>query len=150
MTPPLVVSSTPFADVDPAAPINASGVVPVAPSRFVFIDNQNRTELLELTLNPGGTQREPLKRRQMTGLSGGSLSDPEGFTNIDVNGEVDLIVASSRSVWRDPSSGQAVVKHGLVRVRYRPEGDLVAEAMPGFRDWLLAQHPTLAHAAELD
>ena len=150
MTPPLVVSSTPFVQPNPAGPINASGVVSVGPSRFVFIDNRNHTELLELAVNPDGTQREPLKRRRMTGLSRGSLSDPEGLTRIDANGAVDLIVASSLSVWHDPVSGQAVANQGLVRVRYRPEGDLVAEAMPGFRDWLLTQHPALAPVAELD
>jgi Protein of unknown function (DUF3616) len=150
MTPPLVVSSTAFVQQKPAVLINASGVVPVGPSRFVFIDNRNHTELLELVLNPDGTQREPLKRRRMTGLSRGSLSDPEGLTRIDANGAVDLILASSLSVWHDLGSGQRGTNQGLVRVRYRPEGDLVAEAMPGFRDWLLARHPALAPVAGLD
>ena len=149
MTPPLVVSSTAFVQPNPAVLINASGVVPVGPSRFVFIDNRNHTELLELVLNPDGTQRGPLKRRRMTGLNHGSLSDPEGLTRIDVNGAVDLIVASSLSIWHDVS-GQRGTNQGLVRVRYRPEGDLVAEAMPGFRDWLLARYPALAPVPELD
>ena len=39
---------------------------------------------------------------------------------------------------------------GLLRVRYAPDGDLPAEAMPGFRDWLVQQYPDLAAAADLD
>jgi Protein of unknown function (DUF3616) len=147
MTPPLVVSSTPFQQ-NPAGVINASGVVSVGPSRFAFIDNRDPTALWELTINPDGSQQE-LKRRGLTGLSRRSLSDPEGLTRIDVNGAVNLILASSLSVWK-PGPGQAVANQGLVRVRYHPEGDLVAEEMLGFRDWLLTQHPALAPVAELD
>jgi hypothetical protein len=116
--------------------------------RAAFIDNRDPTALWELAINSDGSQRE-LKRRLLTGLSRGSLSDPEGLTRIDANGAIDLMVASSLSVW-NPESGQAVANQGLVHVRYRPKGELVADAMPGFREWLLTQHPALAPVAELD
>jgi hypothetical protein len=143
MTLSLDVSKTPFDRQTVAGPINASGVVSVGPSRFAFIDNRDPTALWELAINPDGSQQEPLKRRRLTGLSPGFLPDPEGLTLIDANGAVDLIVASSLNVW-------AAANHGLVRVRYHPKGDLVAEAMLGFRDWLLTQHPALAPVAKLD
>ena len=40
----------------------------------------------------------------------------------------------------------ATINDGLVRVRYTPDGDLHAEAMLGFRSWLLSHVPSLAES----
>jgi hypothetical protein len=119
----------------------------VGPERFVFIDNNNPLALFELNLNPDGTQRGPIVPRPMVGLTAGALSDPEGIARIDVDDAIDLIVASSLSVNSAIPPGTVSANEGLVRVRYAPDGDLHAQAMPGFRDWLIASHPTLATAA---
>jgi len=97
----VLVSSTPFSPPSAVA-INASGVVPVTSSRFVFIDNNDDEALLELNVNPDGTQRGPVVRRPIAGLDRGAMSDPEGIARIDRNGAIDLIVASSLSVWGSP------------------------------------------------
>ena len=88
--------------------------------------------------NPSGDARCP-------GLAPGALSDPEGLTRIDVDGGITLVMSSSLAV-----RNKTVSHDGLVRVRYTPDGDLTAEDMPGFRDWVVQQHPELAAAADLD
>jgi hypothetical protein len=143
------VSSTPLLDQHGRKVINASGVLPVGPSlRFVFIVNTGHGSLFELNLNPDGTQDGPTVPRRIVGLAADALSDPEGIARIDTDGAIDLIVASSLSVDIDPSSGTVSVNDGLVRIRYTPAGDLHAQAMPGFRDWLLAGYPALTEAAQ--
>ncbi len=139
------VSAIPFAQRNGKAEFNASGVVQVCPDRFVFTDNHDPTALFELALNPDGTQREPIGRRPLSGLAPGALSDPEGLTRIDVDGGITLIVSSSLAIRK-----KRVGHDGLLRVRYARDGDLPAEAMPGFRDWLVQQYPDLAAAADLD
>jgi hypothetical protein len=141
------VRSTGFASQQPARIYNASGVVPVGPARFVFIDNQDPTSLFELNLNPDGTQNGLLVPRPITGVAAGALSDPEGIARIDVDGAIDLIVASSLSVRRIDISGNAIAHDGLVRIRYAADGDLSAQSIPGFRKWLLDNNPELAEAA---
>ncbi len=124
---------------------NASGAVPVGPSRFVFIDNRDPMALFEVQLKSDGTQRGKVKRRQIVGVAKDALSDPEGLARIDINGGIHLVVASSFSV--DGNRPGSVAHQGLVRVRYTPDGDLHAEAMDGFRDWLLTANPALESQA---
>ena len=138
----VLVSSTPFSPPSAVA-INASGVVPVTSSRFVFIDNYDDEALLELNVNPDGTQHGPVVRRPIAGLDRGAMSDPEGIARIDRNGAIDLIVASSLSVWGFATSGEANAHDGLVRIRYTPNGQLHGEAMPRFREWLIDGYPDL-------
>ena len=135
------VKSTLFDDTNGRLPFNASGVAQVGPGRFVFIDNHDPSALFELALSADGKQVERISRRPTPGVAEGQLRDPEGLTRVDHNGEVLLVVASSLSVVDGKRSG------GLVRVRYRPHGDLRSEAMHGFRDWLLHQVPMLDAAA---
>jgi hypothetical protein len=138
------VKSTSFDERNGKAPFNASGVAQVGPGRFVFIDNHDPSALFELTLDADGTEVERISRRPMAGVAEGQLRDPEGLTRVGRNSEIILIVASSLCVLGAKGSGRQQVSDGLVRVRYRPHGDLQSEAMPGFRDWLLHQVPSLA------
>jgi hypothetical protein len=142
-----LVRSTGFASQQPGRIYNASGVVPIGPSRFVFVDNQDHTALFELNLNPDGSQNGLLVPRPIAGLAAGALSDPEGIARIDVDGAIDLIVASSLSVRGFDISGNAIAHDGLVRIRYAADGDLSAQSIPGFRKWLLDNNPDLAPAA---
>ena len=134
------VKSTSFDERNGKAPFNASGVAKVGPGRSVFIDNNDPSALFELALSADGKEVERISRRPTPGVAEGQLSDPEGLTRIDHNGEIFLIVASSLCVVDGKRSD------GLVRVRYGPHGDLQSEAMHGFRDWLLRQVPPLVAA----
>ena len=138
------VKSTPFDQRNGKAPFNASGVAQVGPGRFVFIDNHDPSALFELALDADGTEVERIARRPMAGVAEGQLRDPEGLTRVGGNGEIFLIVASSLCALDAKGSARQHVSDGLVRVRYTPHGDLHAEAMHGFRDWLLRHVPSLA------
>jgi hypothetical protein len=81
------------------------------------------------------------------GVAEAQLGDPEGLTRVDLDGDIFLIAASSLSVGAERQV-RPRINDGLVRVRYTPEGDLVAEAMHGFRAWLLAHEPSLAVLGE--
>jgi len=138
------VKSTPFPEKNGEVPFNASGVVRVGPRRFVFVDNKDPTALFEMVFDADVAVVERIHRRRLAGVGKGMLLDPEGLTRVDVNGETFLIVASSLCIADADRTGHRQITDGLVRVRYLPEGDLPAEAMDGFRAWLLAQEPTLA------
>jgi hypothetical protein len=132
------VKSTPFPEKNGGVPFNASGVVQVGPRRFVFVDNHDSSALFEFVLDADGAEVDGIRRRPLVGVAEGQLGDPEGLTRVDVDGETFLIAASSLCI----TGGK--VNDGLVRVRYTPEGDLHAEAMNGFRTWLLRHEPSLA------
>ena len=137
------VRSTPFGDKNGRVPFNASGVAQVGPGRFVFIDNRDPRALFEFSLDDDGAEVSRIRRRPLVGLTDGMLSDPEGLTSVDSQGDIYLVVGSSLGVVGTDGSGRKKVNDGLVRVRYAPDGDLHAEAMHGFRAWLLANEPSL-------
>jgi hypothetical protein len=138
------VKSRSFDERNGKAPFNASGVAQVGPRRFVFIDNHDPSALFELALDADGAEVERISRRPMAGLASGQLRDPEGLTRVDHDGQIFLIVTSSLAVVDGRKSD------GLVRAHYRRHGDLRAEAMPGFRDWLLRHVPELDAVGRLE
>ena len=139
------VKPAPFPERNGKFPFNASGVVPVGERRFVFVDNKDPGSLFEMKFDAGLREVERIHRRRLAGVDAGNLRDPEGLTRVDRNGEIFLIVSSSLCV----ENGHRICD-GLVRVHYRPDGDLPAEPMDGFRDWLLAREPSLAEAGMLE
>jgi hypothetical protein len=138
------VKSTPFGEKNGKVPFNASGVAPVGPHRFVFVDNHDPAALFELVLDDDDAEAERIARRPLAGVAPGALRDPEGLTRVDVDGEIFLIVASSLFAAGTHRSD------GLVRARYTPHGALHAEPMAGFRAWLLRHETWLTTAAERD
>ena len=143
------VKSMPFPEKNGKVPFNASGVAQVGPRRFVFVDN-NDSAFFEFALDADGAHVKRIRRRQLAGVAKGRLRDPEGLTRVDLNGETFLIAASSLCVAGTNPSGRVQVNDGLVRVRYTPEGDLHAEAMSGFRAWLLSHEASLTEAGGLE
>ncbi len=138
------VKSRSFDERNGKASFNASGVAQVGPRRFVFIDNHDPSALFELALDADGAEVERISRRPLAGVANGQLRDPEGLARLDHDGDIFLIVTSSLCVVDGKKSD------GLMRVRYRPHGDLQTEAMPGFRDWLLRHVPPLAAVGQLE
>jgi hypothetical protein len=141
------IKATPFPEENGSAPFNASGVAQVAARRFVFVDNHDASALFEFELNDD-EEIERIRRRALVGLGEGRLRDPEGLCRVDVGDQVVLIVASSLCVADTGRSGRRRVCDGLVRVRHAPTGDLAAEAMEGFREWLVHNVPSLVGAAD--
>jgi hypothetical protein len=142
------VKPTPLPEKNRGATFNASGVVQVGQRRFVFIDNHDPGAFFEIKLDAKDEEVEWIRRRPLAGIVDGQFSDPEGLCRVDENGEIYLIAASSLCATGADRSGRRRVSDGLVRARYTPEGDLPAEAMAGFRAWLLAHEPSLVEAGE--
>ncbi|MEU0791201.1 hypothetical protein ABZ342_14125 [Amycolatopsis sp. NPDC005961] len=138
------VKPAPFPEENGGVPFNASGVVRTGTRRFAFVDNKDPTALFEMTFDAPVETVERIHRRRLIGAGG--LGDPEGLTRADRDGETFLVVASSLAVAK---AGRRV-DDGLVRVRYRPDGDLPAEPMDAFREWLLEHMPSLAAAGRLE
>jgi hypothetical protein len=140
------VNPTSFDQENGKAPFNASGVAEVAPGRFVFIDNNDPSAVFKLALDADGIADERISRRPLAGLNSGELTDPEGLTRVGGGSDAVLVAASSLCVPDENRPRQ--VCDGLVRVLYERHGDLRAEAMPGFRAWLLRHMPSLNAAGE--
>ncbi|MEV4053505.1 DUF3616 domain-containing protein [Amycolatopsis sp. NPDC049688] len=138
------VKPIPFPEKNGTVPFNASGVTRVGARTFVFVDNKDPAALFEMAFDSRVRAVERIRRRRLAGLGKAALRDPEGLARIDLAGERLLVVASSLG------AGGHRVSDGLVRVRYRPGGDLTAEPMDGFRDWLLARLPEFAAAGRLE
>jgi hypothetical protein len=136
------IRSTPFPEKNGGVPFNASGVVQVKPRHFVFVDNNESSCFFEFDLDADNAVQR-IRRRRLAGIKEEQLGDPEGLTGIDVDGETVLIAASSLCL----ANGHRV-NDGLVRVRYTADGDLRAEAMLGFRSWILSHVPSLAESGE--
>ena len=92
------IRSTQFPEKDGGVPFNASGVVPVGPRRFVFVDNHESASLFEFALDADDLHVQRIRRRRLLGVAEGQLGDPEGLTRVDVDGETFLIAASSLCV----------------------------------------------------
>lgn len=140
------VKPVPFPETNGGVPFNASGVVRTGSRRFAFVDNKDSTAVFEMTFDAHGETVERIHRRRLAGADG--PGDPEGLALAESGGETFLVVSSSLSV-ADTGRRQRI-NDGLVRVRYRPDGDLPAEAMAGFREWLLAHVPSLAEVGRLE
>ena len=138
------IRSTPFPEKNGGIPFNASGVVEIGPRRFIFIDNHDSATFFEFTLDADGAEVGRIRRRRLDGIGERDLGDPEGLTGIAVDRGTVLIAASSLSVASADGAGQHRINDGLVRVRYSADGNLQAEAMPGFRSWLLQHNASLA------
>jgi hypothetical protein len=146
-----VITPIPFGELNDGEEYNASGVVPLGDSRFLFCDNNAADALYELDLNSDGRMRKGLIRRPLKGLADDSIDDLEGMTLAEENGRQFVFVASSLCLKKnreDPDEKPfRVPSNGLLRVEVNQDRGLSAENMPGFRDWLIRNEPDLADAA---
>src|SRR3954464_14678426 len=69
---PIPFPATPWIEV-----FNASEVVALSDSRFLFCDNNLNDSLVEMVLGADGTLAEPLIRRPIQGLPEGAVDDME-------------------------------------------------------------------------
>jgi hypothetical protein len=142
------VDAVDFGELNGGEPYNASGVVALDGSRFLFVDNNSSAALYELALDADGAMRGPIVRRPLTGLAPDAVGDLESLTSAAIGRTRYLFAASSLNAKVDKTTGEVTrALEGLVRVRYAPSGTLRAEAMPGFRAWLVSRVPRLAEAA---
>jgi hypothetical protein len=144
------ITPVPFEEMNGERVYNASGVVPLADSRFLFCDNNCNDALFELDLTEDGRKKGPLIRRPLQGLAPDAIDDMEAMTLAEEKGRRFIFVASSLYV-KKSKDGQSLrtPPSGLLRVTVNPDDSLSAENMPGFRDWFIQQAPYLAASAKL-
>src|SRR5215510_8449959 len=144
----LTIDSIPFAEMNGKNEFNASGIVPLADSRFLFCDNNTNDALFELNLTPDGQKKGPLIRRPLQGLAPGAVDDLEGMTFVEENGRRYVFVTSSLYVKKAKKDVLDVPPSGVLRVTVNPDDSLGAENMPDFRDWLISAYPQLSESAQ--
>jgi hypothetical protein len=141
---------TPFEEMNGERTYNASGVVPLADSRFLFCDNNCNDALFELDLTEDGLKKGPLIRRPLQGLNPDSIDDMEAMTIAEEKGRRFVFVASSLSVKKTKDGlSLRVPPSGLLRVKINSDDSLSAENMPGFRDWFIQHATAVASSAKL-
>jgi hypothetical protein len=143
-----IIAPIAFEEMNGERVYNASGVVPLADSRFLFCDNNIGDALFELDLDENGRKKGPLIRRPLQGLGPKAIDDLESMTVAEEKGRRFIFAASSLSV-KKGKKGQSlkVPPSGLLRVRVNSDDSLSAENMPGFRDWFIQNAPAITSSA---
>src|SRR5215813_10611291 len=90
-----LITPIPFGELNGGEDYNASGVVPLGDSRFLFCDNHASDALYELDLTSDGQKQGKLIRRPLQGLADDSIADLEGMTLAEEAGGQFVFVASS-------------------------------------------------------
>src|SRR5215475_7956 len=145
-----IITPIPFEKMNDEREYNASDVVPLADSRFLFCDNNSKDSLFELDLGKDGRKKGPLIKRSLQGLGSKAIDDMEAMTIGEEQGRRFIFVASSLSL-KNSKKGKSpkVRRSGLLRVTVNPDDSLSAENIPGFRDWFVQNAPVIDAAANL-
>src|SRR5215471_2913412 len=143
------ITPIPFEEMNGERVYNASGVVPLADSRFLFCDNNSGDALFELDLAEDGRKKGPLIKRPLQGLAPKGISDMEAMTLAEEKGRRFVFVTSSLSI-KKTKDGQSlkVPPSGLLRVTVNSDDSLSAENMSGFRDWFIQNTPAITSSAK--
>jgi hypothetical protein len=135
-------------------PYNASEIVALGDSKFLFCDNNVGDALFELQLAADGTLACPLIRRPILGLEPGTVDDLEGMTHVHMDRGSLLIVIPSLSLKKRKKRHKKKTKRGkestargcLLRIRFGEDGRLEGDVLPSFREWIVENTPELGKA----
>jgi len=148
-----VITTIPFAETNGKRPFNASGAAEIGDGRFLFCDNKIRNALIEFRLDDHGKISGQFIRRPLAGVDAAAVTDLEGMTLVERNGDRFVVVTSSfqrnhtqKGKKMVPAEGYS---GGLLRVRPGTDKTLKAENIPGFREWLISKYPQLKASADL-
>ena len=145
-----------FGERPGSEPYNASEIVLIADSRFLFCDNNISDALFELRLNPDAQMACPLIRRPIDGISVDQVDDLEGMAMVETGDRRFIIALPSLSLKkrnrerkkRNKRGKVFPPRNGLLRIS-ESEGDrLSAEVFPEFRDWLVEHSPELGRSTD--
>jgi hypothetical protein len=145
------IKPIPFGERPESGTFNASELVALDDSVFLFCDNNIGDTLFELRLNPDGSMAGPLVKRPLAGLEPGTVDDLEGMTHARTEGRSRLFAVPSlclkrrkgRHKKRSKRGKECAARNGLLRITFGAEDRLEAERMPEFREWLVTQVPEL-------
>jgi hypothetical protein len=153
---PRKITPKPFGHRPGKEPYNASEVVALGDSRFLFCDNNVPDALFEFRLAPSGALRGCLVRRPIEGLEPGAIDDIEGIEIVEIErhrfifGTSSLCLKARKGHHRKKRKrGKAVAsRESIIRIVIGRDGRLRAEVIPDFRPWIVAQSPWLQRAAQ--
>ena len=145
------IVAAPFGAQAGQAPHNASEVVALADSRFLFCDNNISDSLFEMRLDNKGDLTGPLIRHTISGVSADFYEDFESMAAVSDSGREFLVLATSFSLKiRDAHAKKkslrgrrAIGRESLLRVTRTATRAHQAEIIPGFRTWLFENAPDL-------
>ena len=149
-----LIKASPFEDRNGKRPHNASEVVAIADSRFLFCDNNISDSLFEMRLKKTGAMAGPLIRRKITGVSPRYFDDFESMAIARDGAAYCLVVATSFSLKvrshntrkKSERGKPAIERESLLRITAAESAEPQAEIIPGFRGWLIEQTPDLGKA----
>jgi hypothetical protein len=132
-------------------PYNASEIVAIADSRFLFCDNNVGDGLFELQLAADGQMARSLIRRPLQGIETEAVDDLECMTYVQSQGRVFLFVSPSFSLKQHQRHHKKKSQRGklsaarscLLRISIGADDQLSAELLSGFRQWLVERAPEL-------
>lgn len=141
----------PFGERPGPEPYNASEIVLIDDSKFLFCDNNIGDALFELRLAADGTMACPLIRRPIRGIKPGTVDDLEGMTHVQTDGGSFVVVMPSLSLKQRKGHHQKKSKRGkevtarncLLRITLGEDVRLEAEVLWAFREWLVENVPEL-------
>lgn len=159
--PPDLIRSIKFKERPGELPFNASEVVGLADSRFLFCDNNISECLFEIPFTPEGELAGPLVHHSIRGVRPEAIDDLECMALANVDGTKLLFVSSSlclkkRKESKETKQGkkartgkQSAARESFIRMRIGPDGCAEAEIIPCFRQWLVESSPVLGKYANL-
>jgi len=134
---------------------NASDVVVLGDSRFLFCDNNVNSALFELRPSSAGSLARPIVSHPIRGVRPEAIDDMECMTKAVVDGEHLLFISSSLSLQKNGKLRKksrrgklSAARESLLRMRVSPNGKPEAEIIPCFRAWLVENAPVLSKAAK--
>jgi hypothetical protein len=152
---PRKVNPKPFGQRPGKEPYNASEVLALSDSRFLFCDNNVSDALFEFRLTPSGALRGRIARRPIEGLTPRAIDDIEGIEIVEMDGHRFIFGTSSLCLKTRKAHHRKKRKRGkvvasresIIRIAIGRDGRLRAEVIPDFRPWLIEQVPWLKRPA---
>jgi uncharacterized protein DUF3616 len=130
---------------------NASDIVAIDDSKFLFCDNNICHALFELRLAADGKKACPLIERPIRGIEAGTVDDLEGMTHVRTEGHSFIFAIPSLSLKKRKRRRKKKSKRGkefaarncLLRISFGEGGQLKAEVLSEFREWIVENVPIL-------
>ena len=145
------ISSIYFQERPGPLPYNASEVVAIGDSRFLFCDNNISDALFEMRFTPDGKLAGPLLRHPIRGVHPQAIDDLECMAMAEVGDQRLLFLSSSLclkkkalpTIKKSQKGKLSAARESLLRVRLSSDGQPEAEVIPSFRAWLVENAPVL-------
>ena len=149
-----IITPISFGRPSRSEPYNASEVVPIGDSRFLFCDNNIGDALLERRLAPDGSMACPLIERPVRAIENGVIDDIEGIALVESAGRRYIFALPSLSLKQRKKARKKKSEQGkltaprsvLLRILIAEDDQLQAEMIPDFRSWLIQHAPELGKA----